>query len=95
MVLNSLGGALQRLGRTQEADGAFNSSIALGVKLKDGMHLAKVHTAFGKALVTRGEVAAGVEQLRQGFRWMRARKQKGHNDSRSATDQCAATTRSA
>jgi tetratricopeptide (TPR) repeat protein len=67
MVLNSLGGALQRLGRPQDADRAFTASIALGVKLNDGMHLAKVRTGFGKALVTRGEIAAGVEQLRQGF----------------------------
>ncbi|MEA2907833.1 MAG: hypothetical protein QOI12_5220 [Alphaproteobacteria bacterium] len=67
MVLNSLGGVLQRLGRFQEADRAFTSSVAIGLKLNDSMHLAKVHTAFGKTLVTRGDVAAGIDHLRQGF----------------------------
>jgi tetratricopeptide (TPR) repeat protein len=76
MVLNSLGGALQRLMRTREADNAFYSSIDLGVKLKDNIHLAKVHTAFGKALVTRGDVAAGLEQLRQGFQLDEQKKNK-------------------
>ena len=67
MVLNSLGGVLERLGKTGEASEAFASSINLGVKLKDDMHLAKVRTAYGKALVFRGDLAAGVEQLCQGF----------------------------
>jgi hypothetical protein len=31
------------------------------------MHLVKVRTAYGKALLSRGEVAAGIGQLRQGF----------------------------
>jgi cold shock CspA family protein len=64
------------LGRTEEANRAFTSSIALGVKLNDDMHLAKVHTAFGKALVTRGDVAAGVEEMRQGFQLDESKKNR-------------------
>jgi tetratricopeptide (TPR) repeat protein len=67
IVLNSLGGALQRVGKTQEADQAFASCIFLGEKLKDNLLLAKVRTAYGKALVARGDILAGMEQLRQGF----------------------------
>lgn len=67
MVLNSLGGVLQRLGRIQEADQAFEWSIGIGTSLNDTLHLAKVRTAYGKALLSRGEMALGVEQLRQGF----------------------------
>jgi cold shock CspA family protein len=31
------------------------------------MHLAKVRTAYGRTLVSRGDRPAGIEQLRQGF----------------------------
>jgi tetratricopeptide (TPR) repeat protein len=67
MVLNSLGVALQRAGKIEDADRAFTSSIRLGDKLNDKTHLAKVRTAYGKALVSRGDESAGIEQLRQGF----------------------------
>jgi tetratricopeptide (TPR) repeat protein len=67
MVLNSLGGVLQRLGKAKESDNAFVSSIALGEKLGDRIHLAKVHTAYGKALVSRRDLTSAVEQLREGF----------------------------
>jgi tetratricopeptide (TPR) repeat protein len=66
MVLNSLGGALQRLGRIGEADQAFMASISFGEELKDNSHLAKVQTAYGKALVSCGDAAAGID-LQQGF----------------------------
>jgi tetratricopeptide (TPR) repeat protein len=67
MVLTSLGGVLQHLGRIEEADRAFVSSLNLGEKLRDKMHLAKVRTAYGKALVSRGDLDRGIEHLREGF----------------------------
>jgi tetratricopeptide (TPR) repeat protein len=67
IALNSLGGILQRLDQTEEADRCFESSIALGTALRDSLHLAKVHTAFGKALLTRRAVRPAIVQLRQGF----------------------------
>jgi cold shock CspA family protein len=67
MVLNSLGGVLQRLGKVKESDNAFASSIALGEKLSDRLHLAKVHTAYGKALVSRRDLTPAVDQLLEGF----------------------------
>jgi tetratricopeptide (TPR) repeat protein/nucleoside phosphorylase len=67
LVLSSLGGVLQRLGRIQESDNAFASGITLGEKSGDRLLLAKVHTSYGKALVSRRDLSSAVEQLRQGF----------------------------
>ena len=67
MVLNSLGGVLQRLGSIADSDAAFRHSIEIGERLRDNRHLAKARTAFGKALVTRGVLGAALEHLNLGF----------------------------
>ena len=67
MVLNSLGGAYQRVGKTEDAEWAFLKSIKIGNRLHDETHLAKVHTAFGKALSHRNDLARAVEELTKGF----------------------------
>ena len=66
MVLNSLGGALQRQGKPEEAYDAFRESIRIGEELRDRRHLAMVHTSFGRALLRTDRVAAA-EELRAGF----------------------------
>ena len=48
---------------------AFSESIALSRKLKDDLLLAKAQTAFGKALLSRGDLAVAVEHLHQGFQF--------------------------
>jgi tetratricopeptide (TPR) repeat protein len=53
MVLNSLGGVLSKQRKYTESENAFKSSIAIGKRLKDKSHLSKVHTAFGKSLLTQ------------------------------------------
>ena len=67
MVQNSLGGGYQRNGKTDEAEQAFRESIGIGERLRDKSHLAKVHTAFGKALSHRREFARAVDELVKGF----------------------------
>ena len=67
MVLNSLGGVLQRLGRFDEAEVAFKQSIQMGETLKDKVHLAKVRTAYGRALLSHRDTAKATAQLQQAF----------------------------
>src|SRR6185295_13808275 len=67
MVLNSLGGVLQRVGRFDEAEDAFKKSIHIGERLKDKVHLAKVRTAYGRALLSHRDTAAATAQLQQAF----------------------------
>ncbi len=67
MVLNSLGGAYQRIGEVEPAEEAFRTSIGIGERLNDTSHLAKVHTAFGKALLQRRSVNRAIEELTRGF----------------------------
>ena len=66
MVLNSLGGVLQRQGKLEESFDAFRRSIEIGEKLRDRRHLAMVHTSFGRALL-RTDRGAAVQELREGF----------------------------
>ena len=47
MVLNSLGGVLQRMGRFDEAEVAFKRSLAISEQLEDQRSLAMVLNSLG------------------------------------------------
>ena len=67
MVLNSLGGVLDRLRLYIESDATFEQSIQLGEKLRDSLHLAKVLTAYGQRVLSRGNPNKAVDLLRRGY----------------------------
>jgi tetratricopeptide (TPR) repeat protein len=70
MILNSLGQLIYKQegeDKFQLALMYFKASIKLGEQLHDQGHLAKAHTAMGKALLAHGETNKATEEFCKGF----------------------------
>jgi tetratricopeptide (TPR) repeat protein len=70
MILNNLGQVLQKQGGEEKFKLAlmnFRASIKLGEQLEDQKHLAKVHTAMGRALLINEDIEQAFIELCKGF----------------------------